>query len=435
MRTALATGVLAALGNASAQPQSHRDSGQRGELELRAVRFYRGAGSQTVIDAFCRISSAAVYRMTVTVRDSAGAEVLAQSWARPAGGSSIEHFSFAVQPGRYTVDVALTDSATGRVTRQRGDIAAFPTPPRASDLLLATGLRQAAPEDAARPGEVRKGPLLLQASGRPILTPEQPRLGYYLELYPTHPETATVVVRVRSPRGAQLVATDPQPIVLDSGGGATRGLLDLAALPPGDYRLEVTVAAGGDTAVQGADFGMAGFDIGPARDVFAALTEAQLDTLYVPLVYLMTSEEQGIYPGLTADQKRSFLRQFWAKRDPTPGTPRNEAQEDVYARIAEANRRFREGGAAPIPGWRTDRGRTFIKYGPPDEVFQRPQSGNTNPYEVWKYTHVRVMKYVFLDMTLFGNYALIWTNDRREPVRPNWRELLGPGAVEDVMRF
>src|SRR2546425_11076275 len=102
---------------------------------------------------------------------------------------------------------------------------------------------------------------------------------------------------------------------------------------------------------------------------------------------------------------------------------------------SEANRRFREGGAAEIPGWRTDRGRIFIKYGPPQEMMQRPQAGNTLPYEVWKYTRNRALKYVFLDQTQFGNYALIWTDDRREPSRPNWQSLLGPEAVLDVERF
>jgi GWxTD domain-containing protein len=172
-----------------------------------------------------------------------------------------------------------------------------------------------------------------------------------------------------------------------------------------------------------------------AADVFEGMTEAQLDTLYGPLVYLMTSDETGIYSSLTIDGKRNFLRRFWSKRDPTPGTPRNEEQEDYYARIAEANRRYREGGAAEIPGWRTDRGRIFIRHGPPSEILKRPQAGNTLPYEAWKYSRDRALKYVFMDLTQFGNYALIWTDDRREPSRPNWQSLLGPEGVEDVARF
>jgi GWxTD domain-containing protein len=149
----------------------------------------------------------------------------------------------------------------------------------------------------------------------------------------------------------------------------------------------------------------------------------------------MNESEKGVYPGLTVEGKRTYLRQFWSRRDPSPGTARNEVQEDFYTRIAEANRRYREGGAAQIPGWRTDRGRIFIRYGAPDEMLQRPEAGSTRPYEAWKYTRNRVLKYVFLDQTGFGNYALIWTDDRREPSRPNWEALLGPEGVQDVMRF
>ena len=171
------------------------------------------------------------------------------------------------------------------------------------------------------------------------------------------------------------------------------------------------------------------------QDYFADKTEAQLDTLYAPLVYLMTANEQGVYSSLSLEGKRTWLRQFWAKRDQSPGTSRNEEREAFYGRIAEANRRFREGGASQIPGWRTDRGRIFIRYGDPDEVLDRRQSATTNPYVVWKFTRVRPLKFVFMDLTRFGNYTLIYTDDRREQGRPNWEELLGNEAVDDVLRF
>lgn len=452
-KTVLISLALMAVPAVSARPQS---------LELAAVRFYRTGGAQTLVDAFCQVpfslldpvtqgaGGIAAYRFSVTVRDSSGTELLAQSWMQTvpvrllavARGSAVEHFSFAARPGKYSIDVALTDSATGRVSRQHAEVQAYGGLPAASDLLLATGMRAAEGIDAApAPGEIRKGTVLLQASGRPVLTPQQAQIGYYLELYPQRAETVSVVVRVTTPQGTQVVATAGERIPLPAGGGVTRGMVDLAGLPPGDYRLQVK-ASGTDSVVRTAAFRMAGFeteaaiaDATPAQDVFAGMEEARLDTLYLPLVYLMKSAEQGNYPSLTLEGKRRWLRLFWEKRDPTPGTPGNEAQDDFYSRIAEANRRFREGGSAQIPGWRTDRGRIFIKYGPPNEVLSRPQAGNTRPYEVWKFTRGRALKYVFLDQTLFGNYVLIWTSDRREPSRPNWEELLGPEAVIEVERF
>jgi len=443
-------------------------SQEPGGVQVSVVRFYRSANALTLVDAFCRVPVSAVsalssggatagaaYGVSVVVHDSAGTELTSQTWSQTvprsllgvSGASLVEHFAFAAPRGAYVIDVAVTDSATGRVSHARAGVSTFAGLPAASDLLLAAGLRVAAgsADTLARGGEIRKGDVFVETSGRPVLTPERSQLGYYLELYPERPETAKVAARVRSTTGAEIVATPPQRLPLAAGGGVTRGLLDLGGLPPGAYRLEVTATVAGHELARSAEFGMAGFATEAAiaaaapaarpADRFASLAESQLDSLYAPLLYLMSEDEQGIYSSLTVDGKRSFLRRFWAKRDPTPGTPRNEEEERFYGGITEANRRFHEGGAAEIPGWRTDRGRIFIRYGSPDEVLSRPQAGSTAPYEVWKYTRTRARKFVFYDVTRFGNYALIWTDERREPSRPNWRELLGPQAVEDVQRF
>lgn len=455
--------VLAVLPAASAAPQVPDE--QSSPLELGVVRFYRSAGAQTVVEGFCRVpftlldplsraqDGVAAYRVTLSVRDSANLELVAQTWSRTVPtrmlsairGSALEHFTFAASPGAYTVEVTVRDSATGRVNRRQTRVAAFSGPPAASDLLLATAIRPASGagvDTVTRPGELRKGSVIVEAADRPLLTPREAQLGYYLEWYGAVAETAAVSVRIApGAGGAPIVATAAQQVPFAAGGGATRGMVDLAGLPPGDYAFEVAVQGRDSAVTRRAPFRMGGMDAGPPvaevdpADKFAAMSEAQLDTLYAPLTYVMASDETGMYNTLTLDGKRNFLRRFWSKRDPTPGTPRNEAQEDYYGRIGEANRRFREGGVADIPGWRTDRGRIFVKYGPPQEVMQRPQAGNTLPYEVWKYARGRLLKYVFLDQTQFGNYALIWTDDRREPSRPNWQALLGPEAVQDVERF
>jgi len=432
-------------------------------LELDAVRFYRSASTQTVVDGFGRVpftlldpltrgpDGMAAYRVTISVRDSANLELVTQSWTRTvparvlsmARGSTLEHFTFAAKPGTYAVELTVRDSASERVARQRVSLTTYAASPPVSDLLLATGMRAAGSgsDSALSSNELRKGGVVIEAADRPLLTPQQAQLGYYVERYSQTPETAAVSVRIVRGDTATVVRTAPQLVPFGAGGGITRGMVDLAGLPPGEYGFEVIVKGHDTTVTRRAPFRMGGMEtvamtapVAPP-DIFTQLSEAQLDTLYGPLVYLMTSDEMGIYSTLTVQGKRDFLRRFWAKRDPTPGTTVNELQVDFYSRIKEANRRFREGGAAEIPGWRTDRGRIFIKYGPPQEVMQRPQAGNTLPYEVWKYTRNRALKYVFLDQTQFGNYALIWTDDRREPSRPNWQSLLGPEAVQDVERF
>jgi GWxTD domain-containing protein len=236
-----------------------------------------------------------------------------------------------------------------------------------------------------------------------------------------------------------VVAAPPVPVAIGAGGGFTNGVVDLAGLPPGSYRFELKVAGPDSAVTRSASFGMTGFEtVAHAEAVLESnewpsnLNEAQLDSAYEPLIYLMSAEEQGVYSSLSVEGKRKWLRQFWSRRDPSAGTPGNEERDRFYSAIAEADRRYREGGASAIPGWRTDRGRVFIKYGAPDEVLERHMQTGVSPYEIWKYTRSRSLKYVFMDLTRFGNYKLIYTDDRREPSRPDWQELLGADGLKDL---
>jgi len=168
-----------------------------------------------------------------------------------------------------------------------------------------------------------------------------------------------------------------------------------------------------------------------------SLTEASLDSLYAPLVYLMHEDEQGTYPSLSVEEKRNFLRRFWARRDPKPKTSKNEAEEQFNRWLGTVNRTFAERGASEVPGWRTDRGRIYLEYGPPDITLSRRGMGTTLPFSVWKYTQGRdrPRKYCFVDITGFGKYVLVYSNDPREPSRSDWRQLLGDDGYEDALDF
>lgn len=95
--------------------------------------------------------------------------------------------------------------------------------------------------------------------------------------------------------------------------------------------------------------------------------------------YIIMDEERAAFLRLNTNEEREqFIEQFWLRRDPTPDTIENETKEEHYRRIAYANERFASG----IPGWRTDRGRIYIMWGPADEVESHPTGGSYNrPYE------------------------------------------------------
>jgi GWxTD domain-containing protein len=433
-----------------------------GDVELRAVRFYRGG--TTLVDAFCRVpfslvqpiseggSGGGAYTFAVSVRDSAGLVLHESRWAqtvplealRVEGTSSIEYFTFRAQPGMYTVEVAVTDSGSGRIMRRSSAVRAFAEPPPASDILLAPVMRRGAPGDTvAAPGEIRKGAIFLTSATRPVLTPRQASLYYYLELYPGVQATATLVARVLGSGHEQLVAAPPLEIDVPAAGGVAHSGLNLAGLPPGEYRLEIVAQLGDQEVRRGAGFVMASFDTDAAlartaaeeSGRFAYLTEPQLDTMYAPLLHIQDSEERGVYGDLSVEGKRSYLERFWAKRDPTPGTTANEAADDFYALVAEADRRFREGGAGATPGWRTDRGRILLRYGEPEFRLQEAVPQGRWPWEVWKYATGRGHKYVFVDETGFGNWALVYTDNVREPSRADWMAFFHEDDLRRVESF
>jgi GWxTD domain-containing protein len=83
------------------------------------------------------------------------------------------------------------------------------------------------------------------------------------------------------------------------------------------------------------------------------------------VAYIISQEERSAFLKLATDVEReNFIETFWKRRDPTPGTEENEYKEEHYRRIAYANEHFSTG----IPGWKTDMGRVYVVYGPPDVI-------------------------------------------------------------------
>jgi GWxTD domain-containing protein len=144
------------------------------------------------------------------------------------------------------------------------------------------------------------------------------------------------------------------------------------------------------------------------------------------VAYIITDEERAAFKKLQTDEEREqFIEQFWLRRDPTPDTVENEFKEEHYRRIAYANEHFASG----IPGWKTDRGRIYITFGPPDEIESHPSGGtyerppeegggetSTFPFEQWRYRYIEDIGtnivIEFVDPTMSGEYRM--TSDPSE---------------------
>jgi GWxTD domain-containing protein len=107
------------------------------------------------------------------------------------------------------------------------------------------------------------------------------------------------------------------------------------------------------------------------------------------VAYIITNEERDAFRRLqTDDERKQFIEQFWLRRDPNPDTPENEMKDEHYRRINYANDHF--SSRSGVLGWKADRGRIYITFGPPDEIDSHPGGSATKPpYEDWRYRFIQ----------------------------------------------
>src|SRR5712672_2777955 len=154
-------------------------------------------------------------------------------------------------------------------------------------------------------------------------------------------------------------------------------------------------------------------------------TLKELDTPYKQwlnedVVYIISPEERRAFLQLdTNEEREQFIEQFWLRRSNNPDLPDNDFKEEHYRRIAYANEHFASG----IPGWKADRGRMYIMWGPADEVETHPTGGTydrpmeegggsttTYPFETWRYRYMEGIGenviWEFVDPSGSGEYHL-----------------------------
>jgi GWxTD domain-containing protein len=152
-----------------------------------------------------------------------------------------------------------------------------------------------------------------------------------------------------------------------------------------------------------------------------AISEKYKKWLDEEVVYIVSEKERDVFKSLRTDAEReNFIKMFWKRRDPTPETPVNEFREEHYRRISFANDKYFEGKA----GWRSDRGRVYIMFGPPDFFETNPGGGRgfllgvqapsaEFPSEVWTYREIPGLKlqegrvdFTFVNYYAAGSYQL-----------------------------
>lgn len=138
---------------------------------------------------------------------------------------------------------------------------------------------------------------------------------------------------------------------------------------------------------------------------FATALAANQALLYEPLRYIVKGADYKRIAETAAATRDSLVAAFWQQRDPDPGAAGNQLRDEFYRRVAFADLRFASALTGKA-GWESDRGRIYIKYGPPREVHHQLAEQGAAPYEIWLYPDLD-MHFVFRDKTGSGDFELI----------------------------
>jgi GWxTD domain-containing protein len=289
-----------------------------------------------------------------------------------------------VLPGRYTVSVTLRDRSGPALNRaERVDsVPRFGRPSLGGLIPFYEGEGRTATTENPR----------FVPNPRATLPYGGDSLRIYIEGYGLTAPTP-LEVRVFDGGGAVLRAdtTVLQPV---DAGDLARGtyVLALGELPVG--RLDLEAALPGDA---------------PERLPFLLSFSGQyVITNYEEMVSLLRYFERQEAVAKLRDapppERPRRWEEFWRETDPVPITPENEALEEYFRRVQQANVRYAEEGT---PGWLTDRGEVFITLGDPDDVLDQSSGLDRSGRRIvrWAYNSLRLVL-LFEDDTGFGRFRL-----------------------------
>lgn len=152
----------------------------------------------------------------------------------------------------------------------------------------------------------------------------------------------------------------------------------------------------------------------------------QLKRNILALKPISVGVEEKVLLGIVDINDIKFLQQFfynfWYNRNAS--NPEDEWKK--YAtKLNEVAKLY---GTAGSPGYQTDRGRIFLKYGEPDKKERMPNEKDAFPYEIWFYRTLENksnISFLFYQPGAVGTpYYLLHSNFDKEVRNPYWAEEL-----------
>ena len=368
-------------------------------------------------------------------------EITAEAFNDAMAGSSrvsaIETFAIYAPAGEYTTKARVTDIASGQSFEVSHPLTVPESPPLISDVLMANQVRKDVRLQEGSYLPYLIGTTMFNPNPRRAFYRDSPMLYFYYEVNPealTEPhENVALDMRVRDATGTVVKDLGKRTITVTEDRNFDVGAFSIAGLVPGSYALEVVCAdcGGGITAASEFEVLAPGERLAflepatpaaqaPTLAYYADFSLAQVDSVITVLGIFLTPAQQELLGTLNETGKKQFLNRFMESADPDPESPENEFKQAVEQRLAYANQFFT---SSQNPGYKTDRGRIYLLYGPPTETIDKPVEATAGPYVIWNYSN-QGETFAFGDFRKDGSYQIIYSTDERFPGDPSIQNLV-----------
>lgn len=333
-------------------------------VTLNVARQTRGSGAD---------SNAVSDTPVVQVRDSESVAVPTFHETTRTDESVIFSRPLRLTPGTYAIDFAVHDVVGNRDAAQRGVINIRRMHP--GSLSTPVVVYEAQPR-----ARLQTPPAYLPAPRATLTIGVDDSVSVYLESYGS-------------------ATTLPMELVSSSGVPVWRGTATLArhdGLASAVVRVPLT---SGDVGVMGIVAGAGTPDSVHSALLYSFSPDLPLvsyDAMVSYLRFFARPERIDALRKAPPNERAARWAAFVRETDPNPTTPNNEALDDYFSRVHDANIRFRTDGPQ---GWLTDRGSVFVGLGDPSSVYESygyvygptgeligRQAGDRVKIQIWEYS-------------------------------------------------
>jgi GWxTD domain-containing protein len=264
-------------------------------------------------------------------------------------------------------------------------------------------------------------------------------LYYYIEFYNFRSDqlshTYSIISKITDLNDV-LLKSDRKSFIIKNESKVEYGNYNISDLKTGIYRLSVQLLNDKDSAVleRQKKFVIYNTDTSNisklesedlySQSVYVHYTEEQVQKEFDESLYIMSDSFRKRFESLdNLELKKRLLYEFWKNQKINPYSHTNETKEEYFKRVKYANDYFK---GEFKEGWKTDRGRVYIVYGPPDLVDRHPFEPDQRAYEIWTYDSIEGgVEFDFIDFSsTFGNYLLANSTAINELRDDNWRSRL-----------